>query len=197
MKDKLLHILRSKPVFLYLLPVFFVLHGFTENYDFIPVRDATLLTLVYLGVSVLFALLFWILYRNFTKANLAAFSLMLFNFFFGSVHDFLKRLFDGAFITKYIIILPGAFILFILLFWLLKKSKSEFPRLRYYLNVLLTVLILVDIVFLSAKVLAKKKPDYSLPEGFVSCPGCPKPDVYFILADEYAGNEELVSLFNY
>ena len=61
MKDKLLHIIRTKPVFLFLLPVFFVLHGYMENYDFVPVKDALLLTGIYLGASLVFGGLFWLL----------------------------------------------------------------------------------------------------------------------------------------
>jgi hypothetical protein len=113
------------------------------------------------------------------------------------VHDTLKKLFHGAFITKYIIILPAVLLGFILLIILLKKSRSNFQRVRYYLNVLLVVLLVADILILTTKILTKKKPSYDLPEGFVSCDTCKKPDVYFILADEYAGNEELKSLFGF
>ncbi len=197
MKDKLLHIIRTKPVFLFLLPPFFVLHGFTENYNFIPVKDALLLTGIYLCCSLLLSLLCWLLYRNFTKANLAAFWIMAFNFFFGSVHDGLKKFFPGSFIAKYTFILPAAVLLFVVLLIVLKKRKTSLLKLTYYLNVLLVVLLLVDTGLLSGKIITKKKTSYTLPEGFAACASCPKPDIYFILADEYAGNSELKDLFQF
>jgi hypothetical protein len=80
---------------------------------------------------------------------------------------------------------------------LLKKTKRSLGRLRYYLNILLVVVILADIIVLSGKILTRKKPSYTLPREFVTCDSCQKPDIYFILADEYAGNEELKSLFNF
>ena len=35
--------LRNKPVYLLLLPLFFVWHGFAVNYNLVPVKDALLL----------------------------------------------------------------------------------------------------------------------------------------------------------
>lgn len=197
MKDKLLHIIRTKPIFLFLLPLFFVLHGFTENYNFIPVKDALLLTGVYIGASVIISLLFWLFYRNFTKANLIAFCIMAFNFFFGSIHDTLKRFFPGSFLSKYTFILPAAAVLFIVLIIVLKRRKNPSFKLTYYLNVLFLVLLLADTAVLTNKAISRKKVSFSLPEGFISCDSCRKPDIYFILADEYAGNTELKDLFQF
>src|SRR6185503_10215168 len=115
MRDKLLHIIRDWPIFLFLLPVFFVFHGFTENYDFVPVKHALLLTAVYLGAAIIFAGLFWILYRNFTKANLVAFYLLAFNFFFGIVHDTLKKWFPGFILSKWIFVVPAALVILIII----------------------------------------------------------------------------------
>ena len=197
MKDKLFHIIRTKPVFLFLLPPFFVLHGFSEHYDFIPVKDALLLTAVYTGFAIIFSLLFWLLYRNFIKANLAAFFILAFHFFFGSVHDGLKNIFPGSFISRYTFILPAALVLFMILLIVLKKRKSPLFKLSYYLNILFIVLLLTDAGFLTGKIINREKASYALPEGFASCQNCPKPDIYFILADEYAGNKELKDLFQF
>ncbi len=197
MKDKLLHILRTKPIFLFLLPPFFVLHGFMENYDFVPSKDALLLTAVYIGASILFSLLSWLLFRNFTKANLAAFFIMAFNFFFGSVHDGLRKMFPDSFITKYIFILPSVAVVFIILLIFLKQRKSPLFKLSYYLNILFLVLLLTDSFLLIGKIINRKKASYAIPEGFTHCSNCPKPDIYFILADEYAGNTELKDLFHF
>ena len=197
MFSRLTTFLKKWPLFLYMLPVFFVIHGFTENYDFVPVKDALLLTSVYLGFSVFFSLLCWLPYRNFIKANLAAFCIMAFHFFFGSVHDMLKKWVPESFLVKYIFLLPAALILFIILFIVIKKRKTPLHRLSYYLNLVLALLLLSDIVLLTGKVITKKKALYTLPNGFVACDSCARPDIYFILADEYAGNTELKDLFQF
>lgn len=193
----MLNFLKTKPVFLYLLPVFFVLHGCVEHYDYIPLKDALLLTAVYIGFSLLFSLLLWLWYRNFTKANLAAFLIMAFHFFFGSLYDSLQKLFSGSFIAKYSFILPAAAVLFIVAFIIIKKRKGHFSKTRFYLNSLLLVLILTDTAMLAGKMMNKKKMTATIPAGFAKCDTCTTPDIYFILADEYAGNTELKELLHF
>lgn len=197
MKDKILHIFKTKPVFLFLLPIFFVLHGFAENYGFIPVKDALVLTIVYLAVSICLSLLCWLVYRNFTKANLVAFYLMSFNFFFGSLHDELKEIVPRSFITKYTFILPATLILLIILIIWLKKRKKPLYKLTYYLNVLFIILLAAELFLVTRKSLTSNKQINSIPAGFTSCDTCSKPDIYFILADEYAGNSALKDLFQF
>src|SRR5882757_478994 len=123
MKDKLIIFLKKYPLFLYLLPVFFVLHGFTENYDFVPVKDAALLALIYLAASIILLLLFRLFYKNRVKAAFLAFLLMAYYFFFGSIQDSLRHLFPGSWITRYVFILPVSFCIVILAIIFLKKRK--------------------------------------------------------------------------
>jgi len=137
MKAKFNHFIATQPVFFLLLPVFFVFHGYMENYNFVPVKDALLLTGLYLVSSLLLSIIFWLLYRNFTKANLAAFLIMAFHFFFGSIHDGLKKLFPGSFISKYTFFLPAVAVFFIVIIILIKKRKQPLKKMTYYLNVLL------------------------------------------------------------
>ncbi|MCX6320014.1 MAG: sulfatase-like hydrolase/transferase [Bacteroidetes bacterium] len=197
MRTKFLHIIKTTPVFLYLLPVFFVLHGCVEHYDHVPFKDAALLTGMYIGFSLLFAGLAWLVCRNFTRANLFALLIMAFHFFFGSIYDFAKKIAGDSFITKYSFILPFALLFFIAAFIWIKKRKSGFSTTRYYLNVLLLLLILADTVLLTNKMMKRSGPVASLPSGFTACDTCNKPDIYFILADEYAGNTELKEQFGF
>ncbi len=191
------YMLKTKSFFLFLLPVFFVLHGFIENYDFVPVKDAVLLTAVYLGSSLLIVLLSWLLFRDFTKAALFAFCILCLHFFFGSIHDFVKKTAPGSFIAKYSFLLSAIGVIFILLAVLLKKRKKPLQAVTRFLNLLFLLLMLVDIVMLSGKIARHQKISSALPPGFMSCATCSKPDIYFILADEYAGNTELKDLFQF
>src|SRR5436190_20769484 len=120
MKPKpLIVFLKTRPFFLFLLPCFFVLHGYTENYDFIPVTDSLLLVLIYLTASLALAGVFWLLYRNFMKAAIVSYSFMAYHFFFGSIQDFSRYHFAGTFFSRYSFILPVSFLLFtLLIIWL-------------------------------------------------------------------------------
>ncbi len=188
--------LRSRPVFVFLLPLFFVLHGCVEHFDFIPIPDALLLIAIYFFSSIVLLLLSWLLYRNWIKAGLLAFFIMGFHFFFGGFHDGLKKLLQETFITKYIIILPLSFIVFILIAVLLKKTKRSFIKLSTYLNIALLLIIVIDLGELLDKLLFQKKENFNLSKEFTKCDSCKKPDVYFIVADEYAGYDELKDIFH-
>ncbi len=194
---KLKYFLQTKPIFVCLLPVFFVLHGFNENFDFIPVTGALLLVILYTGVSIILALLSWLIFRNFHKANLLAFFIMCFHFFFGSIHDSLKNIFPGMLITRYSFIIPVIFIVFILMIVLLKRTKKPLLKLTGYLNLLLLFLLLIDAGWLLSKIIFKKNQPFVLGRELIKCESCAKPDIYFILTDEYAGYNELKNVFHY
>ena len=186
------------PLFLFLLAFFFVLHGSMENYDFVPLKDAILLTGLYCAVSAILLFLFWLFYRDLIKAGLASFPIMAFHFFFGSVHDSLKKNFPDSFLSKYSFILPVALILFLLVLVLIKKRKKPFGKLSFYLNTLFILLLIVDSVILLTKVIGSSHQEQaSTPVGMNPCKDCPKPDIYFIIADEYVGNSTLKDKFSF
>lgn len=192
-------VLKTRPLFLLLLPVFFVFHGFIRNYDFVPVTDALLLIAMYVAFSIGFALLFWPLQKSLVKASLFALSLMAYHFFFGSIHDLVKTYFEGMFISRYTFILPASFIGFIVFFfWLRKKKKTSYHSV-YYLNILLAILIVIDMGWLVSKILTQKNDPLSEIKnaGFTKCDGCPKPDIFFIILDGYSGNRALKEKFDF
>ena len=122
---------------------------------------------------------------------------MAYHFFFGSMHDLLKIQFYGTFIPKYSFLLILSAVLFVAIFIFLKKSTTNFLKVKLYLNSLLLLLIITDAGMLVTKIINKKKNTTMLPTGFTKCDSCATPDVYFLLADEYAGNTELIDKFNY
>jgi len=189
--------LQSRPAFVFLLPLFFVLHGCVENFDFIPLPNALSLTALYLFAAIIIFFLSRLLFHNSIKAGLVTSFIMAFHFFFGSLHDELKKLFPGTFITKYSILLPVSFIVFILVVIFLRKAKRPFIKLNTYLNVALSLVIIIDFGILLSKLLFQKKEPLSLDKEFTKCDTCQKPNVYFVIADEYAGNEELKDIFHY
>lgn len=189
--------LSKYPLFLYLLSVFFILHGLNENYKLVPAKDAAWLALFYIGCSFILSLLCWLVYRNFRKANLTAFVLMCIFFLFGSVHDALKSIFPNSFIIKYIFILPLLFVLSLLIIFLIKRYKSDFKQAFIYLNTVLIILLVVEAFIISRKIAATKTPVTSLSKELTNCTNCSTPDIYLIVADGYTSNTALKEVFNF
>ena len=192
------YFLKNKPAFLLLLPLFFVLHGFTWNYYTVPLGSSLLLLLIYSLSAVVIACVCWLLYRNIIKASVFAFALMAYEFFFGSIQDTLK-LVPVSFISQYRFILPFSLLLFIMIGVWLKRRKSALLTLSSYLNILMLTLIIIDIGGLIKKMrgdenyitINKTMTGHSIP-GF-----CSKPDIYLLLMDQYGGNSTLDKVFHF
>lgn len=184
--------------FLFLLPVFFVLHGFTEHFPLIQVGDAFVLTGIYLLAVLVITGLSWLFYRNLVKAALLAFCVMGFNFFFGSVQDFLRLHFGGSLISRYSFILPVSGIIFIGIILFLRGRKKDLKVLVLFLNLALVLFIIIDSCILAVKAGSKNKASKNQAryEG-LRCDSCAKPDIYFIILDEYAGNRALRERFDF
>jgi hypothetical protein len=190
------YIKSGKAFFLHLLSFFFVLHGYTENYTLISVKDAGLLLLIYLAAGLVLYSISWLVLRNQIRSHLYAFCLMAVQFFFGAFIDFLRGHFPVSVISSYTFILPFLFVLLITLLILLKRSKGIFSKLKVYLTSLLLLLILADVFTLGYKMISRPSAT-EIKTGSISvCDSCPKPDIYFILADGYPGMKSLKDNFN-
>jgi hypothetical protein len=197
MRQSAVSILKRKPFFLFLLPLFFVFHGYVSNLDIVPVKDAFLLFLRYLIISGAIYLLFRIIFKDNYKAALFASFILAINFFFGPFHDFLKSLFGNSFVVKYSFLLPLLVLIVLSVFFLLKRNQRNIFKVVYYINVLLVVLIFIDAATLTIK-FSHPRPSATLTgNGFEDCKSCERPDVYLIVADGYPGDQELNDLFSY
>jgi hypothetical protein len=189
--------LHRNPIFPFLLCLFFVLHGFTANYHYIPVDETVLLLGIYLFFTGLLMGLAWILYRNWTKAALAAFWIMSFYFFFGSLHDTLKQLLPGTLFIKYSFLVPIFFALLLFLIIRMYVKKTVNGKLVYFLNLLFIIFLVLDTGSLITKMISGDRRQPLTGKEFIPCDSCAHPDVYFILADEYAGDKELKGVFQF
>lgn len=183
---------KAFPHFLYLLPLFFVFHGYMQNLETISFTEFFKLTVEYWLAAALLYLLGWLIFRKPNKAALFAFGLLFFHLFFGAIHDALKSLSPNFFLAKYSVLLPVSFFALAgFLFWLRKTQKS-FTRFYTYLNLVLIVLLLVDV-----PALFRDREKQQQAVRFSSCNNCDKPDVHFIIADEYADSTALSELFGF
>lgn len=189
--------LEAYPCYLLLLPVFFVLHGVVENYPLIPINDAARLIAIYLASSLLLAFLSWLIYKDISKAFLLAFFIMAYQFAFGSLIDFLKQNFTNAFFLRYRFILPLSLVGLLSIFICIKRRKKPLYPITLYLNSLLIILILIDTASLLIKQTLRKEPVSTHSPEIIPCNNCPKPDIYLIVADEYAGYSTLKDFFQF
>lgn len=192
----------KSPFFLFLLPVFFVFHGFVENERFIRFSDCLPLIGIYLAAALVLYLLSWLLLKNAVKAALLAGWMLAFYFFFGAFHDFLRK--HAIFLHRYSLLLPLFGVLTILLIVVLRK-RNTFSRLPLFLNSLLLLYILIDGISLIPGALrgalgreASKSSDYSqLPGTYKVCDTCANPDIYFLLFDEYCSSRILKEVYHH
>ncbi len=193
-KKKLLHSGTFALSFVFLLPVFFILHGVSEYLFFIPFQDVLKLLVFYFAITALLLSVFYFVFRNIKKASLAVFVSLAIFFFFGATHDSLKKIAGDTFIIKYSFLLPSFCIIYVLAMLLIKKNICVItPKLIAYLNILLLILILYDASIIGFKVVTNKKGQLDMAQ----CKTCAKPDVYLIILDGYAGQSQLSADFSY
>ena len=193
-------LLQQTPLFLFLLPTFFVLHGYAENFGFISIPDCLLLMITYAGATAFIYFIYLFIYKNNVKAALITTYLMAFYCFFGAVHDFLKA--HSGILYKYSILVTVFIAGCIVLAVYLKKTKKEFLRASLFINVLLLIYVVVDlgtIAWKSVAPLPNKLSVYSFAKDthYINCTECPKPDIYFLLFDSYGSTISLKQKFGY
>jgi hypothetical protein len=192
MKNKL----QLLPLPVILLPFFFVLHGFLENYGYINLKDAALLTGLYILYAGALFILFLALYRNRIKAGLAAAMLLAIFFFFGALQDFFKSHF--AILNRYSVLLPALLIIAAIVIIFLRRTKRTLRRFNLFLNCLLLVYIIVDLTAIAGRMLSgSKNKSYSGNVPFIPCDTCQHPDIYFLVFDAYQGSSSLKEKYHY
>lgn len=195
-------ILQKYPLYLLLLPTFFVLHGFVENYGFIEIREAAILLLSYIFLAFSIAGFSFVFFRNWNRSALITVFWLSFFFFFGALHDFLKLHSPVKFITRYSFLLVSALLILFFLFIYFKKSTKPFQRFSVYLNSLFLIYIMVDIGTGIWNANSGEKKMLSVygaatANDYKKCDTCQRPDIYFLLYDEYGGSASLKEQYGY
>jgi hypothetical protein len=111
-----------------MLPVFFLLHEFVENFGFIPLKEAVILCLFYVLATLLVWGIFFLVFRNWSRSALFTLFLMCFYLFFSALHELFKKHLGSTLFSRYSFLMPLFLILFIFLFIFLKRSQESFPN---------------------------------------------------------------------
>lgn len=197
-----MRIIQKYPLYLFLLPIFFVLHGFVENYGFIEVKEAAILLLSYIFLALSISGFSYLFFKNWNRAALITVFWMSFFFFFGALHEFLKEHSPIAFITRYSFLLSSALIVLFFLFIFFKRSTKPFQRFSIYLNALFIIYILVDLGTVVWKANRNDNKMLSVygaatANNYTKCDTCLRPDIFFLLYDEYGGSASLKEQYGY
>lgn len=194
----MLETLKRVPLFVPLLSIFFVLHGVLENFGFIPVMDAFILIIVYSCGTLLVGAIAWLILRNIRRAAILTAAIMAFYFFYEAFIQWMTRHFPHRFFTTNGFLLSFGLGLLIAVFLVVKKGRGTFSRLYMFLNVLLIIYIVTDAGGLIVKALHPPVNPLSVKdEGTPPCGTCAKPNVYFLLFDEYAGSLALKEQYHF
>jgi len=179
-----------------LLPVFFVWHGYVQNYPLVPVPDALKLVFEYLAAALLLVFISYFIFKSWQKALLFVFFLMCVQFFFGAVQDLFKNWFYTSFIPKYSFLLPFILALIAVTIFFLLKTRRHFNKITQYLIITLVLLIAVDVAVVVSKFISRSGTNETI-TGITECTDCKKPNIYLVITDEYAGREELHDIFSF
>ena len=194
---------QKKVLFLFFLPVFFLLHAYNENFGLLPLRVISSLFLQYILITLCILVLSILLFKNLNKADTFSFYIISVFFLFGAFHDYLQASSLFYFISSYSILIPLFLVVTILLFFYIKLRKdiSTFSmRYFYYLVTIFLILEVGTFIYNGITHVAASNnlsgPDYPK-TNIKSCVNAKKPDIFFIVLDGYTSSQCLKEEFNY
>lgn len=188
--------LQKIPFFLLLLVLFFCLHGSIENYGAVNTGEVFLLGLqIAAAGGTLFAVIY-LFFRDFSITALLTFFIGLWYLFFGALQDWLKTIHALFFLQRYTYLLPALVLATVMWGIILKKKKQLRTKLFTYLNIVLLLYCIIDAGQLLTKYFAappKKANSIAFDYSKVQS----KPNVYYLLFDEYPGYKSLKDSFGF
>ncbi len=189
---------RQFPFYLFGITLFFVLHGFARFEGLVLIEELVGYFFLSSLLTILVLIILQFVFKSIRKAGLVTAMLLLFYLFFGDIKAGIQNVFEMELLGRYSFILLSFFFILLVLSFYLYRSKAGFRTIHQYLNLLFLILCLYDLVNIfttGSKGKATSQKLTSLP--YHSCASCPRPDIYLIVLDEYAGNETLKSYFGY
>ncbi|HVM88497.1 MAG TPA: hypothetical protein VMT76_09950 [Puia sp.] len=193
--------LKSFPYYVFGIIVFFLSHGYSENYGLIPLDDIFIFFISGSAAAILILYFFGRKMKSVAKGGLLTGLTLSFYLFYGAFrHMFIKSVFLFQ-LSHYRFLFSGMLIILVICYFFIKKSSGNFNEITAYANILVAILIVVDILSIVEQSLQHEDKDVVEKRALLShlkkCDSCTKPDIYFIVMDEYWGNSSLKKYFNY
>jgi len=192
----------KKIIYLLLFPLFFILHGHNAYFGLIPFEVLFSLLIKYVLIALLLITISFSLYKNGINAFLFILFLLCVFFLFGPFHDWLKTILPNSKLTSYSSVLPALAAMVIGLFWYLKRSRRNFQRLFLYSKLLLIFFVSMEVVSLLFQIFTSQTENNHLAVPInelkpTTIPNENKPDIFFVVFDEYASSKSLREDFNF
>ncbi|MBS1513323.1 MAG: sulfatase-like hydrolase/transferase [Bacteroidetes bacterium] len=186
--------LKQKPFFVVLLVLFFATHGAVDNFGFIYFSEVIKISLTILAAVLLFFVLMKWMVKDAVHAGLIVFFISAWILFFGAALDAVRSVRFLKLLHSYSVFVPFMLLTLVLFVFLIRKKKSWFSGLCYYLNVLLLLYCVYDISVLTIKWMNSKSVAVKN-TAFNATVVKEKPNVYLLLFDGYPGYRSLKDSF--
>ena len=195
---------KAPPLYLFLLLVFYLLHHYNELFGFISLTQIFFYLAICLFTIILFLLLSLIC-KSSPTAAFSTFCVLAFFLFFGPVHDLLKSIFGKSFFSSYKFVVPVSFFLIVLSTLYLNSRSASLTKLSRYLNMLFVIFCALELIMVVVNTFRVLKtnnliyPDMRLCNTYssVDLPDSSKPDIYYLVFDEYTNNSTLQKLWGF
>ena len=189
------------PFFLFTLPLFLLIHIEKQYHHFIVYRFVYKEILWLLAAPLCVFLLSYLLLKNYQRASIFSFALLFIFYFFCDLKDWLNTTTSGSFVSRYIFLIPLIFFVVVILLIVIKKSNGDFGKLFLYINTTLALFIVIDTIgiLLNRSLYKNDLGDHSksISTHYESCSDCVRPDIYYIIFDEYSSSDVLRTEFGY
>lgn len=167
-----------------------------EYFGLIPVGYGARFLFYYTLLALTLFFIGKLVFKNNIKAGCWTTLILIIFFFWGATHDFIRSFQPPAILVSYSFLLPVAIVIIAVATYRLRKKTSTVYKLNSFLNLLFAALILVEAGDSLLKLLNKKHlknnltyyNKASLQPGLSIAGNEQKPDIFFIILDEYASS---------
>ena len=190
---------------LFILPAFFIFHSYNQLFGFVPAKIIIFYTVVIYAVLLAAYLIMLRIKIPAPKATLILFSIAFFILFFTPLHASYRAITFDTVASSYWIMLPLCSLLLVLLARKIIITDNIPPKAFDFINIAMICIFSTEIFSSFSKFSDYKKnhnliyPQTPLTDKFVSpnIADSSKPDIYFLLFDEYTNNKALKKIWNY
>jgi hypothetical protein len=202
MFSKIMHIIKTKPFFLILVPAFFLLKNTNTYFTAIPGIQVVELLVKYLAVSCIFYLILSVFFvKKKYKAALYCFVFLTVYFFYNDLNQFLQTQKWLYPLNKLRWSLSALSIFTAGILFSIYKLKNAPAKAISFLNILLLLFCISELTLLIYKFISPRKPMLQVKKDLQFSYNSPvvlrHPNIYFLLLDEYQGNAGLQKIFHY
>lgn len=187
------------PFHAFLVSVFFVTHGYSEHHDVLQISSLLVLLFYLITISLIVYFGFLFLMKNKYKAGIFVTALMTVMLFYGAIEDFVGTFAFLANVARLTYVLSAIILIMIIAFVRIKRSQKSFIQASFFLNLLFTVYIAIDLITIAIErsALPEKQSTVSGDMLATDTSATLRPDIYLIILDQYAGTECLEKYFKY